>query len=114
MKGGTKKYLDWVLTSLEFDELESLTHDSERFQFLTGVSAVELESVEHSLNNWALGLSKFFDLVSSSGVGDVDLSSFALNGNVVLETLVFNFEVIVGPSAEKLHAVLGISHYSDL
>ena len=110
----SKKYLNGILSGLEFNKFESLTHNSKSLQFLTGVSAVELKSIEHSLNNRTLGLSELFDLVSASGVRNVNLSSLALYGNVVLETLVFNFEVVVGPSAEKLHAVLVISHSSDL
>ena len=65
--------------------------DADGHQFLAVVSAVHHEGVDQSLNNWALGLSESFDLVSAASVWKV-LGVSVGAGQVVLEGDVVDLE----------------------
>ena len=107
-------YLDGVFAGEQFDQFHGLTHDPHGLDFFSGVSSVVLQSGQHPLDDGALSLSEFFDLVSAGGVGNVDLHSLALDSDVVLERRVSHFDVVVAPSSEEFHAFLSFSHQSDL
>lgn len=94
--------LKGVSTSHEVDDLKSVSNDSDGKGLLTSVSTVEHKSVDESFHDWALGLSELFDLPSTSGVGNVDLTLSGADSDVVLESKIFNLYFGVIPSTEKL------------
>ena len=74
-----------VLACHEVDKLESLLDDEASLLFFTAISAVEHEGIDQSLHNWALCLSEFQNLISTSSVWDKNLRFNSLEGNVLLE-----------------------------
>jgi hypothetical protein len=53
---GSDEDINWVLSSLEIDDLESLLDDLDGLELLTGVSSVELKASDESLDDWHSGL----------------------------------------------------------
>ncbi len=89
--------IDWVLSSLEIDNLKSLFDNSNSLEFLTGVSSVELKGSDKSLDNWHSGFSELSELVSSSSVGNVYLALSFLNGNEILKGNVLDYDLVIIP-----------------
>lgn len=98
---GIDQDIDWVLTSLEVDNLKGLFDYSDSLEFLTGVSTMELKTSDQSLYNWHSGLFELSDLISSSSMWDVYLALSLFNGNKVLDSFVLNNNFIVRPFSEK-------------
>jgi hypothetical protein len=69
----------------EIDDFEGVPDDSDGLHLLTGVSAVELERANQSLDNGAESFSELFALVSAGSVGHKDLSFGGGGGDVVDE-----------------------------
>jgi hypothetical protein len=67
---GSNKYSQWVFSSHEVDELEGLLDNEAGLQFFTGISSMEHHGINQSFDNWALGLSEFQNLISTSSVWD--------------------------------------------
>ena len=74
------------------DDLKGVPDNSDGFNLLAGVSSVELEGSDESLNDGAESFSELLGLVSAGGVGDENLSLGGLGGNVVNEAGVFDLE----------------------
>jgi hypothetical protein len=83
-----------------------MSNNSDGFDFLTSISAVELHRSDESLDDGAESFSESFSLISASSVWDIDLSFLGLDGNVVNKAWIFNFNIIVGPLGEELGCVL--------
>jgi len=83
------------------DDLEGVLDDSNGHDLLAVVSAVHHEGVHKSLDDWALGLSESFNLVSSSSVWKV-LGVSVGAGQVILEGDVVDRDVVGGPSSKEL------------
>ena len=79
------EHTEWVLTCHEVNELESLLDNETGLLFFTAISAVEHEGIDKSLDDWALCLSEFQNLISTSSVWDKNLRFNSLEGNVLLE-----------------------------
>ena len=61
---GVDQDLEWVLTSQEMDDLETVLDNSDSQQLLAVVSSVHHQAVDQTLNNWALGLAESLGSVS--------------------------------------------------
>ena len=61
---GVDQDLEWVLTSQEMDDLETVLNNSDSQQLLAVVSSVHHQAVDQTLNNWALGLAESLGSVS--------------------------------------------------
>jgi hypothetical protein len=94
--------LDGVLTSDKVDDVEGVLNDSDGLSLLTGVSSVEHESSDESLNDGALSLSEFLDLVSTGCVGNEDLSLGVGDSNIISEADIFDLNFGIVPFVEKL------------
>merc|ERR1719272_375510 len=93
--------LHWVFAGEEVDDLERVLHDSERHQLLTVVSAVHHKGVDHTFNDWAVGLSEPLLGVSACSVWDNNRGTF-LDCDVVNEGDVVDLDVFQRPLVEKL------------
>ena len=79
------EHFQGVSSGEEVDDLESVAHDADGFHFFTGISAVELQRSDKSLDDGAESLSELFGLVSAGGVGHEDLGLGGCGGDVVDE-----------------------------
>ena len=61
---GVDQDLEWILTSQEMDDLETVLDNSDCQQLLAVVSSVHHQAVDQTLNNWALGLAESLGSVS--------------------------------------------------
>ena len=86
----------------EVNDFEGVSQDSDSKSLLTGVSTGEHECIDESLDDWALSLSEFLDLPSTSSVRDIDLGLESADGDVILEADILDLDFRVVPSAEKL------------
>ena len=75
------------------DDFEGVSDDSDSLDFLTSVSAVELEGTDKSFYNGGKCFSELFLLISSSSVGYKDLGSGGFDGDVVFEAWIFNLKL---------------------
>ena len=82
---GFDEHSQRVLACHEVDQLESLLDNETGLLFFTTISAVEHEGIDKSLHDWALCLSEFQNLISTSSVWDKNLRFNSLEGNVLLE-----------------------------
>lgn len=95
--------------------------DSDGLRLLTGVSPVELEGTNQSLDDGAEGLPELLLLVPAGGVGDVHLRLGGLDGDVVGETGILDLDLFVVPLAEQegligeesLGSLLGLGNNSN-
>jgi len=83
------------------DDLEGVLDDSDGHDLLAVVSAVHHEGVDESLDDWALGLSESFNLVSAASMWKI-LGVSVGAGQVILEGDVVDRDVVGGPSSEEL------------
>lgn len=107
---GLNNNLQRILSTHKVDDLQAVSNDSDSEGLLTSVSAVEHKRVNKSLNNRALRLSELLSLPSASRVRNVDLSLGLVDRDIVLESDLFNLNLGVVPSAEKLGAGNGGSY----
>jgi hypothetical protein len=82
------EHLQGVSSGEEVDDLESVTHDADRFHFFTRISAVELQRSHKSLDDGAESLSELFGLVSAGSVGHENLGLGGSGSDVVDEAWV--------------------------
>jgi len=73
LQNGVNEDFKGVLAGKEMNDLESVSHDSDGFDFLSGIAAVELHGANKSFDDGAESFSESLGLVSSSGVGNEDL-----------------------------------------
>ena len=103
---GGDEDVDGVLSSLQVDDLESLVDDVDGLEFLSGISSVEEQASDESLDDGHGGLLEVLDLVSSGSVGDVNLTLGVLDCDVVLEGLWDVLDFVVVPLSEELGLLL--------
>ena len=82
---GSDEDLKRVSSSEEVDDFEGVSDDSDGFEFLTGVSTVELHGSDESFDDGTQGLSEFLGLISAGSVGDEDLAFAGLDRDVIDE-----------------------------
>ena len=90
---GLDKHFEWVSSSQKVNDFESVSDDSDGLDFLTSVSAVELEGTDESFYDRGECFSELLLLISSSSVGDEDLGSGGFDGDVVFEAWIFNLKL---------------------
>ena len=90
LQDGVDKDFEGVLAGKEVNDLESVSHDSDSLDFLSGVSAVELHGADESFDNGAEGFSESFGLISACGVRDEDLGLGGLDCDVIDEAGIFD------------------------
>lgn len=92
------------------DDLEGVLDDSDGHDLLAVVSAVHHEGVDESLDDWALGLSESFNLVSAASMWKI-LGVSVGAGQVILEGDVVDLE----PNIRK-HRVCpaSVNHSAEL
>ena len=95
-----------VSSGEKVDDFKGVSDDSDSLDFFTGISAVELEGSDKSLNDGGEGFSELFGLVSAGSVGDKDLGSGGFDSDVVFEAGVIDLEVVVTPPGEEFRCVL--------
>ena len=90
---GFDEDFEWVSSSQKVDDFESVSDDSDGFDFLTSVSAVELKGSDESFNDGGECFSELLLLISACGVRYENLRSGGLDGDVVLEAWIFNLYI---------------------
>jgi hypothetical protein len=103
LNDGLENELERVLVSEEVDDLKSLSEDADSHLFLTVLArGTEHELVDKSLEDWACNLLESLLLILASGVRDVHLRFFLLNGHVSSKGLLRAVHILVRPLSEKL------------
>ena len=90
LQNGIDEDFKGVLASKEVNDLESVSHDSDGLDFLSGIAAVELHGAYESFDDGAESFSESFGLISASGVGDEDLGLGGLDCDVIDEAGIFD------------------------
>ena len=91
------------MVSEEVDDLKSLSEDADSHLFLTVLARVtDHELVDKSLKDWASNLLESLLLILTSGVRNVYLRFFSLNGHVSGKGLFRAVHILIGPLSEKL------------
>ena len=72
------------------NNFESVSDDSDGFDFFTSISTGELHGANESFYDWGKSFSEFFSLISASSVWYEDLRFGGFNGNIILEAWIIN------------------------
>lgn len=97
---GRYENLNGVSASQQVNDFESMSNNSDSFDFLACISAMELHGSNQSLNNRTQSFSKLLSLISSSSMRYINLRSSCLNSNIVNKTRIFNYNIFIWPSWE--------------
>lgn len=93
--------LEWVKSEGLVDDIHGILDDSESLDLLTSVSALEHQTSDKALDDWALGLSESLALVSTGSVRDKDLALGGLDSDIVFKSLVWAVDSLVFPLTEE-------------
>lgn len=98
---GVHDGLQRVLAGGLVDDFQGVLDDPDGLRFLTGVSALEHEAADQSLDDRAEGLSESPGLVPAGRVRNEDLALRVLDGNIIFKSGVRESDSFIGPSSKE-------------